>query len=178
MFTRLLLTVGLTVLFTFALQVAGVDIPWEMIFGGGGTCCAMAVQGFGIVDNLLKVTKTLPNGAATVSSDGINTGNGPTATFLVEHDLIIEAPAVNTTQLPDTQTLIYHVYHDTDSAFGSETLLYSAVITQTGAGGAGAAAASKRVKLPSDVKQYVRIKAIKSGSGDASGASLTATLKL
>lgn len=180
MFNRFLVVVGLVAVLAIGLQVAGVHIPWEIIgIGGGGACCAMAFpQGFNVVDNLLKVTKALSNGAGTVSSDGIDTGNGPNGTFLVDHDFVIEAPALTTAMLPDDQTMIYHVYHDTDSAFGSETLLYSAAITQTGAGGAGAGAATKRLKLPSDVKQYVRVKAVKAGSGNASTVSLTASLRL
>jgi hypothetical protein len=70
----------------------------------------------------------------------------------------------------------YEVFHDTDSAFGSEVSLFSTVLTQTGASSAGCAAATKRVTLPSDVKRYIRVKAVGSTTGDASASSFTASL--
>lgn len=124
-----------------------------------------------IRDAALVFTRALPNGAATVySATPLNLELTSRADFIVGHDLIIEAPACNTTQLPDTQTLKYSIEHDSDPAFGSAVALYPDVLTQTGASGAGCAAVSKRVALPSDVKSYVRLKIVKSGAGDASAA--------
>ena len=65
---------------------------------------------------------------------------------------------------------------DADSAFGSPTTLYGDLITQTGAGGAGAAAATATVKVPVDVEPHIRLKMVKTGAADASGASGTLEL--
>jgi hypothetical protein len=136
-------------------------------------------MGFQLNDNdsAVKVTKALPNGAATVAADGFDLGHGTEGDFLAECELEIAAPALAVADLADAATMIYHVYHDVAVAFGSETLLMSAVITQTGAGGAGAAAQTVSVRLPVDVKRYVRVKAVNSGAGDASDKSLTARLR-
>jgi hypothetical protein len=62
---------------------------------------------------------------------------------------------------------------DTDSAFGSPTSIYGTVLTQTGAGGVGAAAATKRVALPSDCERYIRVAATADTNLDASAKSMT-----
>lgn len=92
----------------------------------------------------------------------------------------ISAPALNTTQLPDAKTMKYSVMLDTvDPIDGSSTVYLLDLITQTGAGGAGAAAQTKKFRLPSDLANILasaRIlgaRAIGSASGDASGASAT-----
>jgi hypothetical protein len=56
---------------------------------------------------------------------------------------------------------------------GSSTVLYLDLITQTGAGGAGAAGATKRFKLPSDALRIIGFRAVNSAAGNASAASAT-----
>lgn len=127
-------------------------------------------------DASLKITRALPSGAATVNSAGLDLGGGPRANNL-GFELLLSAPAVTTGMLGDAATIKYKLQHDTDPAFGTATDLYGTdVLTQTGAGGAGAVAATKRVALPSDCKRYVRMVATKSATGDAS--SVSATLEL
>jgi hypothetical protein len=126
-----------------------------------------------VKDAALKVTKALPNGAATVYSDGIDLGHGSKGDFLAEVEFKISAPALTTTQQPDAKTLTYTIQHDDAVGFGTVADLYPGVIVQLGAGGAGAAAATFTARLPVDVKRYVRVKAVGSASGDASGSSLT-----
>ena len=130
-------------------------------------------MGFAVKDALLKVTKALPNGAATVYSDGIDLGHGGKGDFLANAEVKISAPALTTTQQPDAKTLTYTIQHDDAAAFGTVADLYPGVIVQLGAGGAGAAAATFTARLPVDVKRYVRVKAVGSATGDASAASLT-----
>ena len=130
-------------------------------------------MGFAVKDTLLKATKALPNGAATVYSDGLDLGHGSRGDFLAAADFKVSAPALATAQLPDTKTMTFSIQHDDDAAFGTVADLYPGVIVQTGADGAGAAAATFTARLPVDVKRYVRVKAVNSGAGDASGASLT-----
>lgn len=135
-------------------------------------------MGFGIKDTLLKVTKALPNGAASTTSDGIDLGHGTRGDFVAPCELKISAPALGVTPLPDAKTMIFIVEHDDASNFSGVATLLDRVIIQTGAGGAGAAAATKTVRLPVDTKRYVRVKATGSASGDASGSSFTAELLL
>ena len=127
-------------------------------------------------DVALKVTKALPNGAATIITDGIDLGHSTNGQPPANVELLIEAPALVVGDLGNADTMKYEVFHDTVSTFGSEVSLYGVVLTQTGAGGAGAAAASKRVALPSDVGRYIRVKATNSAAGDASDKSVSVSL--
>lgn len=133
-------------------------------------------QGPRLRDELLKVTKALPNGAASIYTDGIDLGLSANGQLPPNVELLIEAPALVVGDLGNGDTITYVVEMDADSAFGSPTEVYGIVLTQTGAGGTGAAAASKRVALPSDCERYVRVKATNSAAGDASDKSVTATL--
>jgi hypothetical protein len=130
-------------------------------------------MGFAVKDALLKVTKALPNGAATVYSDGIDLGHGSRGDFLAHAEVKVSGPALTTTQQPNAKTLTYTIQHDDDAAFGTVADLYPSVLVQTGAGGVGAAAAEFAARLPVDVKRYVRVKAVGSATGDSSGSSLT-----
>ncbi|MGC4004692.1 MAG: hypothetical protein QM811_16860 [Pirellulales bacterium] len=80
--------------------------------------------------------------------------------------------------LADAATMKWSIQHDDDPAFGTVADLFADVLVQTGAGGAGAAAATKRIPLPTNVKKNIRLKGVKSGSGDASGSTATLELKL
>lgn len=127
-------------------------------------------------DAQLTNTRALPSGASTVNSAGIDLDVTVNSNFAANCEMEVVAPAVNATELPDTQTLTYVLQHDTDPAFGSATSLTASLIVQTGAGGAGAVSQTVRFQLPSNVKRYVRLRVTKSGTGDASGK--TATMKL
>ena len=126
-------------------------------------------------DANFKKTKALPNGAATVNADALDVGLvGDRGAREAECELLISAPALTTTELPDTKTMTYDVQASSSPTFASGNVdLGKAVITQTGAGGAGAAAATARFRLPSTCPRYVRVNATNSGAGDASGKSLT-----
>lgn len=121
-------------------------------------------------------TKALPAGATTTVSDGIDLMNTDRGDFLANLELLIQTPALATGELPDAATIIFDVYHDTDPEFGSEELLMDNVLTVTGAGGAGAAAAEKRVRFPVDVHRYIRVKATGVAATDADALEFTARL--
>lgn len=125
-------------------------------------------------------TQTLALGTAdaTVVTDGFDLGAlSARGARLADVELKLDAPALNTTQLPDDDTCTYSVETDDDVAFGSAKILTAALLVQTGAGAAGAVAASARFRLPSDCERYVRLKAILAGgTGNCSGASLVASL--
>jgi hypothetical protein len=132
-------------------------------------------MGFRLKDALLKVTRALNATASnTVKSTPIDLKLGAKDDFLAKSEFKITAPAVNATMAPDTRTFTYDVIHSDEDAFASSVVLYSSVLTQTGAGGVGAAAADVNVRLPVDVKRYVGFQ-IRSGAstGDASSVSAT-----
>lgn len=133
---------------------------------------------FGLKDADLSVTKALPNGAASVSTDGIDTEADPdNGNFVAPCELLLEIPDLAVGELANGETITYDVEHDSDSAFGTAETLAGSVHVQTGAGGVGDVGADVRVRLPSTVKQYVRVTATKTGAtGDASTATLTVSL--
>jgi hypothetical protein len=136
--------------------------------------------GFLMKDALLKVTRALPGAAgATVNSSAIDLEETTRGDFLANAEILITAPALTTTILPDTRTMTYTLYHDTDSAFGTETPVFGSTgqILQTGAGGAGAVTATFRGRLPTTVKRYLRLK-ITSGASTTDGSATSATLEL
>lgn len=126
-----------------------------------------------------QVSKALPSsGGSSINTDGIDVEATSRADFQAPLELLIEAPALDSTELPDGETTTYKVEHDDNSDFSAATDLYgSDVLVQTGAGGSGADAAEKRVRLPSDVKRHVRVTATTSSTtGDQSGSTVTASL--
>jgi hypothetical protein len=128
-------------------------------------------------DALLTQEKALPNGAASTYSDPIDLGaSSARASFEADTELVIRAPELATAKLPDGQTITYDVEQAEDEAFTVPATLFDNVIVQTGAGAAGAAASEVRRRLPSDVKQYVRLKATKTGAADASAAAASIRL--
>lgn len=127
-------------------------------------------------DAALIQTKALPNGAAATAIDGFDLGHGSKGDFLAQCELLIEAPALGATPLPNAKTMTFSVEHDTDPAFGTAVVLADKVIVQTGAGGVGDGAETARFRLPTNVNRYVRVKATGSGAGDASASSFTVSV--
>lgn len=133
-------------------------------------------MGYGIKDTALKVTKALPAGAASTTSDGIDLELGSKGDFIADCDIKLSAPVLTTVQLPDTKTMSYIIEHGDAANFSDAATLFPSALTQTGAGGAGAAAATFTGKLPTDVKRYVRAKCTGVATGDGSASSLTLEL--
>jgi hypothetical protein len=130
---------------------------------------------FAVKDAGLKVTRALnASASSTVKSTSIDLGLGSKGDFVQPCEFKVSAPAVNTTMAPDTRTFTYDVIHSDNSDLSSSSVIYTAVITQTGASSAGAAAADATVRLPVDAKRYVGIQIRTSAStGDASSVSAT-----
>lgn len=133
-------------------------------------------MGFGVIDAALKVTKALPASNTTAVTDGIDLGHGLKGDFLANAELLISVEAVATGLLGNAATHKFSVEHDTDPAFGTAVPLALEILTQTGAGGVGAAAASTRFRLPVDVKRHVRVKCTKSDNVNASTKTFSAQL--
>lgn len=123
-----------------------------------------------------KVTRALPASATNVTSSAIDLENGTNGHMTGDVEVKVNAPACTTGQLADTHTLVYDLVHSVNSDLSSPATLIAAIITQTGAGGAGAAAAEYRCRVPSNVRRYLGLKCTRTGSGDASAVS--ATMKL
>lgn len=136
-----------------------------------------AIPAFGFGDALLKKTKALPTGASAVTSDSIDLQHTGLGSNVADYEFLVEAPAVTTGMLGDAATIKYDLMTSDSSDMSSPTTAIKEVIVQTGAGGAGAAAATQRVRLPTDCKRYVAIKATKSATGDASSVSVTLSMK-
>lgn len=133
-------------------------------------------NGYNVRDANLKNTRALPGSATSVYSTGIQIDNGANGSFVAPCELLITAPAAAVGQLANAETLVYFVQTDDNSSFSGATNISGTLITQTGAGGAGAAGATARFKVPSNAEKYIRLGVTKTGSTDAS--SLTATLEL
>lgn len=141
------------------------------------TAPAMA-QGYGVKDAALLITKALKNGSGAVTSGAIDTGlNAGVAQGQANQpgnmEFALNAPALTTTQLPDTHTVTYAIIQSDNSDLSSPSTVIANAIIQTGAGGAGAAAAAYKFRLPPEAKRYIGFTATNSGADDASGASAT-----
>jgi len=132
----------------------------------------------GVRDANFIALKALPASAGSTNTSGLDLGlQTARGARLGECELQIDAPALNTTQMPDSQTATYKLETAVDAAFTSAKTVADKVIVQTGAGGAGAAAAVARMKLATDWQQYIRLTVTTSASaGDCSAVSMTLTL--
>lgn len=131
-----------------------------------------------VKDAEVRETRALPAAASTtVDGAAIDTKVSSRGDFLAQSEFKISAPAVNTTMAPDTRTFKYSLIHSDNADLSSPTVLYPDVITQTGAGGAGAAAATFTGRLPVDVKRYVGLRIV-SGASTADASAVSGTLEL
>jgi len=164
----------------FALAIAIVlCMAFAGVGDGGLTAMGLGIGAMALLrkDKLLERSTALPNGATTASATGWDLQHNSTGDFHAQCEVAIEAPALATGLLPDTQTITYSIEHADASDFSGAAVLYDKLIVQTGAGGAGAAAATAAARLPLDVKRYVRVKATKVGAANASSASFVCGLR-
>ena len=129
-----------------------------------------------VQDAALVQTVALPNGAATVTSTAIDTGvSTRDAQQVPGVEYQISAPALTTGQLANGSTMTYTVQWSASANLSSPTTYITGAIVQTGAGGAGAAAATFNFRLPSAAGRYVFITVTNSGAGNASTVNATLT---
>jgi hypothetical protein len=134
-------------------------------------------MGFGVKDEAVKGTRALPAAASsTVDGAAIDLGHGAKGDFLANAEFKLEAPAVTTTMAPDTRTLTYSIIHSDNADLSAPTVLMPSVIVQTGAGGAGAAAADYTFRPPVDVKRYIGVRIV-SGASITDSSARSATLR-
>ena len=124
--------------------------------------------------SLNPAARALPAGAsATVYSASIDLGAVTLfAPGKVEFQLV--TPTVNNTMLPDTRTLTYTIEDSADDSSFAAVLVLSEA-GQLGADNVGAAGATVRFMVPSDVRQYIRLN-ITSGASVGNCSSVSATL--
>ncbi len=134
-------------------------------------------MGLALKDTQVKGTRALPSAASTtVDGAAIDLGHGASGDYLAQSEFKVSAPAVTTTMVPDTRTMTYSIIHSDNSDLSSPSVLISSIITQTGAGGAGAAAASATFRVPLDVKRYLGVRIV-SGISTTDSSAVSATLE-
>ena len=136
-----------------------------------------AVPGENLRDAALKITKALPAGAVTVTSDAIDTGNKTAwAHQPADVEYLLSAPTLTITELPNTKVITYNIVTGaTSDLTSSPTTLIAGCIVQTGATGSSAAAATYRFKLPAAAQQFVGFTAV---GNDATVAASDASATL
>ena len=127
-----------------------------------------------IRDTNLSVTKALPAAAATNYSDPIDLRDSAPGIKMRSAQIEVAIPALPS--LVDAKTLIATLQDSADGTnFNDITTLAS--ITLTGAGGVGAAAVTRKFKLPEDVRRYIRLKqAVLTAGGDNTAVSTTTSV--
>lgn len=103
-------------------------------------------------DNYISTVTLLAAGANTASFDLEQVTGGDIEEVVFQ----LAAPALATAELSDTKVVTYKLEDSADnSSWASVDPLIQT--TQTGAGGAGAAAKTIRFRLPANTRRYVRI---------------------
>lgn len=134
----------------------------------------MPLSNRSIQDALLTVATALPAAAANVSSVGIDLGQ-PTA-FPINEKVELELSVPATPSLVDAKTIIY-TFQDSADNITFAAIPELATLTSTGAGGVGAAAVLRNVKLPSSTRKFVGVNAAVLAAG-GSNIAISFTVKL
>lgn len=123
-----------------------------------------------IQDATFVKTRALPTADGTVTSADLDLGAG--AFKPEEMELEITVPALNSTQLPNADTITMTIQH---GAAATPTTLLAVLPVITGS--SGYAGGTFRFRLPSNTLRYVNVKFVAAGgTGDISASS--ATIKL
>ncbi len=163
------------------------DIPVATAFNSWaklisiGTLAMSFSGGPSVRDANQKLTLALPNAANTTvnTTTSLDTMAGSHADFTAMAELLVTAPALNTTQLPNSATMTYNVIASANSNMAGATVIQPNAIIQTGAGGAGTnnAGSTARVRLPTNIAatgRYIGLQAVGAVSnGNCAAASGT-----
>lgn len=124
-----------------------------------------------IQDALLTAVKALPAAGAAASSASIDLGQVLAESINEKIDVLLTVPAVPA--LVDAKTITY-VFEDSADNAAFAAIPELASVVSLGAGGLGAAAVSRRVKLPPSTRRYLRVTAtVLAAGGDSTAVSLT-----
>lgn len=133
-----------------------------------------------LTDAALQTTTALPSAAGAVTGNATDLMNGQFGDQDQRMEWEIDAPALNTTQLPNGAIVAYAVMMSNANTMANAVLIYDNVIIQTGAGGVGALLASARFRLPfqpgglNAAMRYLAIRATTANTpGNCAAASFT-----
>lgn len=126
-----------------------------------------------VKDYITTVTRALPTADGTVTSSDIDLGAVIGGEGLDNVELTVEIPALNSTQLPNADTLTVTVQV---GAAASPTTSLNMVRVFTGS--SGVAATTWSLRLPPDCPRYINVKFVAAGgTGDISAYSATIALR-
>ncbi|MFO1046033.1 MAG: hypothetical protein U0941_30005 [Planctomycetaceae bacterium] len=123
---------------------------------------------------LVSTIAALPVGAATVVGTAVDMRVTSRGQILATGEFLIEAPALAVGALPDTKTITYDIIHSDNADLSSPVVVCAGALVQTGAGGVGAAAATRRFRPATDAKRYHGLRA--TGVATVSAAAAAATM--
>lgn len=127
-----------------------------------------------LADANLTKTKALPAAGASNASASIDLGSTTLGAAGDNVEVEISLPA--TPSLADTKSITLTLKDSADdSSFAAITGVSTLVVT--GAGGAGASASSRTIRLPSATRRYIRLDATVEGSG-GDNTAISTTLKV
>ena len=128
-------------------------------------------------DEQLKNVTALPSSNTNVTSKGIDLGSNATGDFVADVEFLVTLDAVATGQLGNAAThkvdVVGGTSVDANNVIQSPVTIAQAILTQTGAGGAGAASVSARYRAAADFPRYIGFKVNKSDAVDASAKYMT-----
>lgn len=124
-----------------------------------------------IRDTNLSVSKALPAAAATNYSDAIDLRDSAPGIKMRKAEIEVAIQALPS--LVDAKTATITLQDSADGTTFADIATLAA-ITLTGASSAGAAAVTRKYKLPEDVRRYIRLKqAVLTAGGDNTAKSST-----
>lgn len=137
----------------------------------------MGTNGLNLKDTALKVTKALPAGAASATSNAIDLQNTARGSFVANAELLLTYPSLTLTQLPNTKTMTYDIVESDNSDLSSPTVIAPGIVVQTGATGTDPCVGGTfRYRPRTGTKRYVGCKATGVATADGSASSMTLEL--
>lgn len=126
-----------------------------------------------LADTANTLTKALPAAAATNYTDSIDTNNA--AAFKTESvELLVSVPAIAAHTDTTKHVTIQLQESADDSSFAATTWQQRFYIP--GVASTGTSAYAQRVRIPSDLKRYIRFaQTVDTGAGDLTGTTVTYT---
>lgn len=125
-------------------------------------------------DALLKVTKALPNGANTTTTDALDTGVGSRGDQPGNVELLLTVPDLTLTQLPNTKTMTFSILCSDSADLSNPTVIAPSVVIQTGVTGTDPLpGVTFRFRMPREGKRYWGAKCVGVATADCSASSYT-----
>jgi hypothetical protein len=127
-----------------------------------------------VKDELLKVTKALPAGAATTTSLALDTGTSTRGDQVALMELLLTYPALTLAQLPNTKTMTYDIISSPNADLSSPTVAVAGIAVQTGVTGTDpTVGGTARYRIASNGARYWGCRATGIATVDGSASSMT-----